>query len=455
MRKGNIIRDVAIERIVYGGKGLGRYQGRVVLVQGAIPGEVVDVLVTKARKDYIEGRVATWKERHPQRTEAFCQHFGACGGCLWQDLPYELQLQLKREMVEDAYRHTGRWVSPPVEVPLPSPQTRYFRSKLEYSVVQVGDRVVIGFHKRGSWADVVDITTCYLQPDISDRIRNRLRELLNREGIPGYHPVRHEGLVRSLVVRLTRTGQVMVIVVFKREEHESIKIVMNYLKKEFPEITSLYYAINTKLNESLTSGVTFKLVHGQPYIEEELLGLKFRISPQSFFQTNLYQTEHLYETALSFAAIKPADRVYDLYCGTGTMTLLAARRAHEAVGIELVPQAIEKARESAALNGIDNAHFWAGDVAKVLPVAVEKVGPPDVVITNPARAGMHKKVVDMLAQLKPKRIVYVSCNPVTQARDLRRLVDQAPYELRRVQPVDMFPHTPHIESVALLERKAG
>ncbi|NPA34897.1 MAG: 23S rRNA (uracil(1939)-C(5))-methyltransferase RlmD [Chlorobi bacterium] len=451
MRRGNILKEIAIEKIVYGGKGLGFLNGKAVLVSGAVPGEIVDVKVKKVKKDYIEGTVFRWIKKADYRTQAFCQHFGTCGGCLWQDIPYEKQLELKYAMVLDAYQHVGKWQDPPIKTTIPSPKDKYFRNKLEYSITQVRDKVVIGFHKRGSWEEVVDIQQCYLQPDISDKIRNGLREVLNREGIPGYNPVTHEGLARSLIIRLTRIGQIMVIVVFKREHHPSIEPVMKFLKTEFPEITSLYYAINPKLNDSLAYGVGFKLVHGTPYIEEELLGLRFRISPQSFFQTNLYQTETLYKTALSFANLQGSELVYDLYCGTGTLSLLASKQAKKVVGIEIVEQAIEKAKENAELNNISNAVFYVGDVRKKINEIIEREGKPDVIITNPARAGMHKDVVKTIASVKPKRIVYVSCNPVTQARDIRMLVDMANYELKVVQPVDMFPHTPHIETVSLLE----
>ncbi len=454
------ITDVAAE-----GKSLGRIDDQVVFVPHTVPGDVVNVQINNKRRRFMEGYVIDYVSYSPLRVEPFCEHYGECGGCKWQSLPYSLQLEYKQRQVVDQLERLGRIELPPIEPIIGSEKTRYYRNKLEFTFsdkrwvtraeVAAGAALeregALGFHIPGMFDKVLDIHCCHLQADPSNAIRQMVRGYALQHGLSFYNLREHTGLLRNLMIRTSTTGQVMVVVVFAADDPEKRIALLDAIAEQFPEVTSLNYIINTKLNDSI-GDQTALLYRGKPYIEERMEHLTFRIDPKSFYQTNSEQAYNLYKVTREFAALTGDEVVYDLYTGTGTIANFVADRARRVVGIEYVPEAIEDARKNSENNQIRNTRFFAGDMKDVLtPGFIEQNGRPDVVILDPPRAGIHADVAETILRALPERIVYVSCNPATQARDLA-LFDGA-YRVTRVQPVDMFPHTHHVENVVQLLRR--
>lgn len=463
-----LIEGLEITAIAAEGKAMGRWNGVVVFVPMTVPGDVVDVQIRAARRRFMEGYVVRWIERSPLRAEPFCQHFGVCGGCSWQHLPYDEQLRFKRQQVEDQLVRIGHLTMPSdgVRSALGSAATTFYRNKLEFTFAPrrwrtfeemreenfgVEPQSALGFHVPGMFDKILDIEKCWLQPEPSNAIRLTLKRFCMERGYPFYDIRAHEGLMRGVVIRTASTGEVMVIVVFALAEQDKIDDVMGHLQSEFPTVTSLMYVVNDKLNDSL-SDLSPVLWAGRDHIFEQMEGLRFKIGPKSFYQTNSAQALELYRVAREFAQLSGNETVYDLYTGTGTIANFVARDALKVVGIEYVPEAIDDARENSALNGIENTVFYAGDMKKVLSADfVAQNGRPDVVILDPPRAGVDAPVVDVILAAEPQIIVYVSCNPATQARDLSLMAHR--YDIAAVQPVDMFPHTHHVENVVKLIKK--
>ena len=438
--------------------------GKTVLITQAVPGDRVTVRVTKKKRRYWEAKTLLVERPSPYRVEPRCPHFGLCGGCKWQQTDYAQQLAFKQEEVLQNLRRIGQ-VEPEIVLPiLGAPELYEYRNKMEFSFsnnrwltheeVQSGspnqDRNGLGFHLPGMWDKILDLEECHLQAEPSNQIRLFIREYAKKHGLDFFDPRASKGFLRTLMIRNTSLGQWMVLLQFYREEKENREQLLEALARQFPEITSLMYVINSKANDTLYD-LDIQLYTGQGHIEEEMEGLHFKIQPKSFYQTNSKQAHNLYKVVRSFADLKGDELVYDLYTGTGTIALFLARQAGKVIGIESVPDAIEDARENAMKNGIHNAEFTTGDMKDVFTKEfLTEHGQPDVVITDPPRDGMHKKVVEQLLASAPPRIVYVSCNAATQARDLEMLKEK--YRLLKSQAVDLFPHTHHIENVVLLER---
>jgi len=463
-RRKQIIENMRIERIAAEGKCIGRNNGQVIFTSGLVPGDVADILITRKKSNYLEGKPIRIRAYTDLRIEPFCAHFEHCGGCKWQHVPYEHQLEFKQQQVIDNLERIGKVPVDHVSPILPSPGTRYYRNKLEFtfsssrwltgSEIQeegVLDRRGIGFHVPGRFDRVVDIRECHLQASPSNEIRNAIRAFAIDNDFPFYDVKSHQGLLRNLIIRTTSLEELMVIVQFGANDMGAITACMDFLKQKFPAITSLHYIINTKKNDAYFDQ-EIKLWHGQPCIYEQLGHLKFKIGPKSFFQTNTKQAEQLYEKTLELAGLQGGEVVYDLYTGTGSIAAFLAQKAKWVVGIESVPEAIEDAQENARLNAIENVSFYAGDVKLLFDHdMVRRHGAPDVVVTDPPRAGMHKDTIMALKVAMPEKIVYVSCNPATQARDVQLL--QPEYRVSAVQPVDMFPHTHHVENIILLQKQ--
>lgn len=455
------ITDVAAE-----GKALARVNDLVVFVPYVAPGDIVDIQLARKKHNYAEGKAVAFHKYSEERAVPFCEHFGVCGGCKWQHLPYEVQLRYKQKQVIDNLTRIGKIELGEVLPILGSSHTQFYRNKLEFTFsnkkwlteeqVQSGETINcmngVGFHIPNMFDKVLDIHKCWLQDDISNRIRQAIKAYcLEHEGYPFYDLRNQEGFVRTLMIRTASTGDLMVVLVFYHEDKERREALMNYIAEQFPEITSFLYVINSKCNDTITDQEVC-LFKGKDYIIEEMEGLKFKVGAKSFYQTNSEQAYHLYCVAREFAGLTGSELVYDLYTGTGTIANFVSRQAREVIGIEYVPEAIEDAKVNSNLNGITNTKFYAGDMKDLLTQDfINQHGRPDVIITDPPRAGMHDDVIRTILFARPKRIVYVSCNPATQARDLN-LLDVA-YSVRKVQPVDMFPHTHHVENVVLLEIK--
>ena len=459
------IEGLEITTLAAEGKAMGRWNDIVVFVPMTVPGDVVNVQIRNKRRRFMEGAVTGFVRRSPMRTEPFCPHFGVCGGCKWQNLPYDEQLRFKTEQVRDQLTRIGKVSLPEIRPCLGSRKTQFYRNKLEFTfadkrwltyeeIASAGDiaqRPALGFHIPNMFDKILDIECCKLQPDPSNAIRDEVKRFCIEHGYSFHNAREHEGLMRGIIIRTASTGEVMVIVVFNEDDKERIGLLMNHLQGEFPQITSLFYVVNTKWNDSLTDQ-TPVLFAGKDHIVERMEDLEFKVGPKSFYQTNSEQAYELYKVARDFADLKADEILYDLYTGTGTIANFCARRCRKVVGIEYVPEAIEDARVNSALNGIDNTVFYAGDMKKVLDNEfVARNGRPDVIILDPPRAGVDEPVIDVILRAAPERIVYVSCNPATQARDLA-LMD-AQYEVTAVQPVDMFPHTHHVENVVKLVRR--
>ncbi len=462
-RKKKILSEVLIKGIADKGKAVGRdAEGQVVFVDNVVPGDVVDVLVLRKKKGVMQGVPLEFKTYSPDRIEPFCHHFEVCGGCKWQHLAYEVQLQHKETVVRDAIQRIAKVEVDDFQPILGSEATRYYRNKLEFSFSnkrwltreEIDSEVsnkqdVLGFHRAGAFDKILDIDHCYLQGDPSNNLRNRAREIAHEQKLSFYDAREHKGMMRNIIIRRTELGQLMIIVVFGENDMDKVKAYLDELHKSFPEITSLHYCINTKVNDFILD-LEIPTYKGPGYIEEKLGEVIFRIGPKSFFQTNTNQAVRLFDVVADFAELSGHENVYDLYTGIGSIALYLAAHCKQVVGVEEVPAAIEDAKVNQELNEITNAVFYAGDVRHVLSDAfAQKHGKPDVIITDPPRAGMHGNVVEFLLNLEAPKIVYVSCNPATQARDLALLKQK--YKVSRMRPVDMFPHTHHIESVALLE----
>ncbi len=461
-----VVSNLLIEDFASEGKCIGRLDGAVVFVEGNVaPGDVVDVeILAFKKKKFYEARVIRTLSFSEKRAEPFCEYFGTCGGCKWQHIGYEEQLQFKWQQVSDHLHRIAKVKLPVIEPILPSKGTTYYRNKLEYTFSNLRwftleelntgeelERNALGFHIPKRFDRILDIEKCYLQPDPSNEIRNRLRDFCLQQGFRFYDQKHNVGFLRNLIIRTANTGDVMVIVQFAEPNQEEIAIVMAFLAETFPQITSLQYIINTKGNDSYYDQTAI-LYAGKSYIEEKMEGLTFRVGPKSFYQTNSDQAYELYKIARDFAQLTGNEHVYDLYTGTGTIANFVARQAKAVIGVEYVAEAIEDAKVNSEINGIQNTRFYAGDMKNVLNEEfVLQNGHPDVVITDPPRAGMDEPVVRTLLTMEPTKIVYVSCNSATQARDLAWLDEK--YEVTRVRPVDMFPHTHHVENVVLLEKK--
>lgn len=460
-----LIEGLEITTLAAEGKAMGRWQDVVVFVPMTVPGDVVDVQVRSKRRRYMEGFVVRYVKRSALRAEPFCEHFGVCGGCKWQNLPYEEQLRFKTEQVRDQLTRIGKVGLPAIAPCLGSARTQFYRNKLEFTFadrrwltreeVAAGDDITagpaVGFHIPNMFDKVLDIDKCWLQPEPSNAIRLETRRFCLENGYTFHNARSHTGLMRNMIVRTASTGEVMAVVVFGADDPERITALLDHLAERFPQITSLFYIVNTKFNDSV-GDLEPVLYRGRDHIVEEMEGLRFRVGPKSFYQTNSEQAYELYKVARAFADIGPDDVLYDLYTGTGTIALFCAAHCKRVVGIEYVPEAIADARENAARNGIANATFFAGDMKAVLDDGfVAANGRPDVIILDPPRAGVDEPVLEVIRRAAPRRIVYVSCNPATQARDLALL--DADYRVEAVQPVDMFPHTHHVENVVKLVRR--
>ncbi|MDY3089845.1 MAG: 23S rRNA (uracil(1939)-C(5))-methyltransferase RlmD [Porphyromonas sp.] len=474
-----LLSGVRIETLAGEGKALAHIDGQVLFVPFACPGDVCNIQVVKKKKSFLEGKILHMLEPAPERVEAICSHFTHCGGCKWQHLPYTMQLAAKDQVVRDAMERLGKVDIVEYLPILGSAETERYRNKLEFtfshkrwllpgeiSEEQLRSRTDeegnilpyiepgLGFHIPGMFDKVLDIDRCHLGSELLDRIRLFIRSycLARAEEYPFFDLRNQTGLMRTLMMRTTSTGESMVVVVFYRDDVSARKALLDAIRSEFPEITALLYVINAKANDTITDQEI--IVHsGRAYIEEEMEGLRFRIGPKSFYQTNSKQAYELYKVARDFAGLTGKESVYDLYTGTGTIANFVARSARSVVGIEYVPEAIEDAKLNSQVNEISNTLFYAGDMKDILTDDfIAEHGAPDVIITDPPRAGMHEDVVQTILRAKPQRIVYVSCNPATQARDLAWLVAGGDYRITKSRAVDMFPHTHHIENVVLLER---
>lgn len=461
-----LLEGITITGVAAEGKAIARVDNLVVFVPYVVPGDVVDLQIKRKKHSYAEAEAVKVHQYSDKRAIPFCQHYGVCGGCQWQVLDYSEQLKYKQQQVVDNLSRIGKVVLPEISPILGSEQTQGYRNKLEYTFSnkrwltreEVAQNVVydqmnaVGFHIPGAFDKVLAIEKCWLQDDISNRIRNAIRDYAYEHQYTFINLRTHEGMLRNLIIRTSTTGELMVILVAQIKTGEEMRLfetLLQYVADSFSEITSLLYIINNKVNDSIgdLEVHTFK---GEDHIFEAMEGLRFKVGPKSFYQTNSRQAYNLYKVARQFAGLTGNELVYDLYTGTGTIANFVSRQAHRVIGIEYVPEAIEDARINSEINGIDNTLFFAGDMKDILTEDfIREHGRPDVIITDPPRAGMHPDVVNVILQSAPKRIVYVSCNPATQARDLQLL--DSKYSVKAVQPVDMFPHTYHVENVVLLE----
>lgn len=457
-----VLEGVKITDVAAEGNALARVDDMVVFIPFGAPGDVADIKLDKKKKSYAEGHIERLIEPSPVRETPRCEHFGICGGCRWQHLPYSIQLQCKQQQVKDALERIGKVPYPGITPILGSENIWEYRNKMEYtfsskmwltydqmrSGEEFPDRRAAGFHIPGAFDKVLDIHACHLQDDLGNRIRLFIKSFGKENDLEFYDLRENRGFLRTLMIRIASTGEVMVVMQVGEDDPAKISLLMDAVAAEFPEITSLHYVVNTKVNDTI-GDLDIKLYKGREYIEEEMEGLRFRIGPKSFYQTNSRQAYRLYSVARDFAQLKGDELVYDLYTGTGTIALFLARSCRHVVGIEYVPEAIEDAKINAQANGLANTEFYAGDMKNVLTADfIAEHGRPDVMIVDPPRAGMHEDVVNVILDAEPGRLVYVSCNPATQARDLALL--NAKYDIQAVQPVDMFPHTHHVENVVLL-----
>ncbi len=467
-----LLKNVTVESVAAEGKAIAHVhidgddpegRGEVVFIEFAVPGDVVDIQVTKKKKNYMEGRVKAIVKPSEHRLEPFCPHFGVCGGCRWQPLPYEMQLEAKRQQVYDQLVRLGHLNVPEIRPTLRSPLTEFYRNKLEFSAsakrwilqgedpdaIPDYDRPGLGFHVSKFFDKVLDIRECHLQREPSNSIRLFVKKFCIDHGYEFYDLRENRGYFRNMFVRTAASG-VMVIMCFAYEDETKRTALLDALQAAFPEISSLYYVINSKMNDSI-SDQECVLYSGEEAIYETMEGLRFKIGPKSFYQTNTEQAYNLYKVAREFAALTGNETVYDLYTGTGTIAQFIASKAAKVIGIEYVPEAIDDARANAAANGITNCEFFAGDMKDVLSEEfIATHGSPDVIILDPPRAGIHPDVAKVIMQAAPRKMVYVSCNPASQARDLA--IFSSRYRITAVQPVDMFPHTQHVENVCSLER---
>ena len=476
-----LLQGVTIEAVAAEGKALVRVEDLVVFVPFAIPGDVVDIQITKKKHSYAEGEVVRLVQPSPDRIAPFCPHFGVCGGCKWQMLPYELQLQAKQQQVMDALTRIGKVELPPCSPILGSAKTQEYRNKLEYgfanrrwltkeesrrlkaadaeALSEPMEERSVGYHANGTFDKILPIEECHLMDSVNDRLRLAIRDYAYAHDLTFFDAREHTGLLRGMMIRLSNTGGLMLLIqfcIFMPEEQQQAEALLQYMGDKFPEITSLLYVNNQKFNDTF-GDLPVTVFKGEDHVFLQMEDLRFKVGAKSFYQTNTDQAYELYKVAREFAfeGLAPSEGlplVYDLYTGTGTIANFVARGAREVIGIEYVPEAIEDAKVNSAINGITNTRFYAGDMKDILTEDfVREHGRPDIIITDPPRAGMHADVVNVILGAAPRRIVYVSCNPATQARDLALL--DTDYKVTRIQPVDMFPHTQHVENVVLLERR--
>lgn len=460
-----LIENVEIVDIAAEGKAIAKIDDMVVFIPYVVPGDIIDLQITRKKNKYAEGRPVRFVSYSPNRTEAFCEHFGICGGCKWQILPYAEQLKYKQKQVTDNLVRIGKIELPEIQPILGSAKTEFYRNKLEFTfsnkkwltLEQINsdesfdNMNALGFHIPGMFDKVLDINKCWLQDDISNQIRNFVREYCIDKEYTFFDLRNKGGLMRNIIVRTSTTGELMLIVVFYEACRAKREDLLDAIADKFPEITSLLYIVNEKANDTITDQIVLRW-KGNDFIYEEMEGLKFKIGPKSFYQTNSEQAYELYKIARDFAGLTGDELVYDLYTGTGTIANFVARQAKKVIGIEYVEDAIEDAIYNSENNEIKNTLFFAGDMKDILTQEfIDQYGRPDVIITDPPRAGMHEDVVNTILFAEPEKIVYVSCNPATQARDLALL--DAKYRVTKVQPVDMFPHTHHVENVVLLVKK--
>lgn len=460
-----ILENILVTDIAAEGKAIAKVDNMIVFVPYVVPGDIIDIQLTRKKKSYAEGKPVSFEKYSEQRCEAFCEHFGICGGCKWQILPYAEQLKYKQKQVEDNLVRIGKIDLPEIQPILGSAKTEFYRNKLEFTfsnkkwltLEQINsdetfdNMNALGFHIPGMFDKVLDINKCWLQDDVSNQIRNFVREHCQSKEYTYFDLRNRGGLMRNLIVRTSSTGELMLIVVFYDDDKEQREDLLAAIADKFPQITALLYIINQKANDTITDQevLTWK---GNDFIFEEMEGLKFKIGPKSFYQTNSEQAYNLYKITREFAGLTGSELVYDLYTGTGTIANFVARQSQKVVGIEYVEDAIVDAKFNSQNNGIENTLFYAGDMKDILTQDfINEHGKPDVIITDPPRAGMHDNVINAILFAEPQRIVYVSCNPATQARDLSLL--DAKYKVEKVQPVDMFPHTHHVENVVLLVKK--
>ena len=462
-RKNIILENLKVENYAAEGKSIARRDGKVVFIESVVPGDLVDVRLFKNKKDWAEGYPVKIHEYSKDRVQPFCQHFGVCGGCQWQMLPYEKQLQYKQQQVEETLKRIGK-IALPASLPIAgAEQTKYYRNKLEYTfgnrryllphelsdVSISSEENVSGYHAKGVFDKVVKIEKCWLQPEPTNEIRLALTAFAQKNNYSFYDVKKHNGFLRTMQIRMCTTGEIMVNIVFANDDEKKIKLLLDHVLEKFPAITTLLYTINQKWNDSLNDlqPVTY---HGKGYITEKLEEFQFKIGPTSFFQTNSRQGEKLYKITRDFAELSGEQIIYDLYCGTGSIGIFLSKLAKKIIGVESIDAAVQDARENARLNNIADAEFYTGDVIDICnDDFFEKHGKPDFIISDPPRAGMHEKLVKKILEIEAPLVVYVSCNPATQARDLNTLGEK--YAVTKIQPVDMFPHTHHIENVVQLK----
>jgi len=464
-QKNILLENIEVTDYAAEGKAIARHDGKVIFISGAIPGDYADVQITKSKKDWAEGRAIRITQPAADRLTPFCSHFGVCGGCKWQMLPYEKQLQYKQQEAEQNLKRIGKVDLPPIMPIIGSADTIHYRNKLEFTFSnkrflttdEISDSGVVpqqdalGYHVPRIFDKVIDIHTCYLMDDVNNSIRNTIRDFAKKQQYTFYDIREHSGWLRNIIVRYCSTGELMVNICLNYEEENDRKALLDHLLKEVPSITTLLYTINPKWNDSIYD-LTPQVYFGKGFVTEKLEDFEFIISPKSFFQTNTKQAEKLYTVTRDFAGLTGNEIVYDLYCGTGSIGIFVSKLAKKVIGVEVIEDAVEDARKNAANNNVNHAHFFAGDVIKICnDDFFAEHGRPDVIITDPPRAGMHEKLVLKLLDMAAPRIVYVSCNTATQARDLQLLSEK--YTVEKVQPVDMFPHTHHIECVVLLKLK--
>lgn len=460
-----LLEGLEITAVAAEGNAIARHGELVVFIPYGAPGDIADVKIDRRKHSYAEGHIERLVKPSELRVEPFCEHFGVCGGCRWQHLPYSEQIKAKQQQVCDALTRIAKVELPEISPILGSEKTREYRNKMEYtfsnkkwltweqmrSGEEFPDRDAAGFHIPGAFDKVLDINRCHLQDDLGNRIRLHIKDYAKRNGLTFFDLRGQTGLLRTAMIRIASTGEVMVVLSFGEDNPQAIRELLDDLRTSFPEITSLMYVVNTKANDTIAD-LDIQLHSGRPYIEEEMEGLRFRIGPKSFYQTNSRQAYNLYKVTREFAGLTGNELVYDLYTGTGTIANFIARQVRKVIGIEYVEDAIRDARLNAEVNGLNNTAFFAGDMKDVLTTGfIAEHGRPDVMIVDPPRAGMHGDVVKVILDAEPSRIVYVSCNPATQARDLQLL--DAKYKVTAVQPVDMFPHTHHVENVVRLEKR--
>lgn len=462
-KKNIVLRNVLVEDYAAEGRSLAKVDGKVIFIESTVPGDVVDVQLGRNKKDWAEGRPLHFHSFSSERTKPFCPHFGVCGGCQWQMLPYDKQLEYKQRQVKDNLQRIGKVALPEMFPIIGADDTEFYRNKIEYTFgnkrflkkEELNDPLinieqdVAGFHAKGMFDKIVDIDTCYLQAEPTNAIRKAIKNFAIVNQYSFYDIKEHAGFLRTMQVRLCTTGELMVNIVFAENDKEKIEKLLKHVLIEFPSITTLLYTINKKWNDSLhdLEPVTY---HGKGYIIEKLEDFQFKIGPKSFFQTNTKQAEKLYSVTRDFAELTGKEIVYDLYCGTGSIGIFVSKKAKKIIGVEAIEAAVEDAKENAALNNLNSSVFVAGDVIDICNDEFFNThGRPDVIITDPPRAGMHEKLVKKILQIEAPTVVYVSCNPATQARDLNWLDEK--YALTKIQPVDMFPHTLHIENIVQLK----